>query len=296
VDRLAPAPARPYLRLARIDRPIGWWLLLLPCWWSTALATEASGGGLPSPFLLALFLVGSVAMRGAGSTYNDVIDRDLDRRVARTRSRPMASGQVTVPGAAAFVALQCLVGLGVLLGLRSLDPFVIGLGFAAMVPVLAYPFMKRITSWPQAVLGLAFSWGALMGWASVTGSLSVPAVLLYAGTVLWVMGYDTIYAVQDVEDDAIAGIRSTARLFGARTRAAVSVFYGLACVLVLAALWSAGVGPVAYAGLAAFALHVANQVRRLDLEDGSAALTIFRSNRDAGLLLFAGLTASSLAA
>ncbi len=296
VDRLAPPRLRPFLRLARADRPIGWWLLLLPCWWSAALATEFTGGGLPSPVLLGLFFIGAVAMRGAGSTYNDIVDRDLDKRVARTRGRPIASGQVSVTGAFVFVALQCLAGLFVLLTIRPLDPFVIGLGFAAMIPVLAYPFMKRITSWPQAVLGLAFSWGSLMGWAAVTGSLAAPALLLYAGTVLWVMGYDTIYAVQDVEDDALAGIRSTALLFGPRTRAAVGVFYGLACVLMLGGLWMAGAGPLALAGLAAFTAHLASQVWRLDPNDGVAALRLFRSNRDAGLLLFAGLTASSLAA
>jgi 4-hydroxybenzoate polyprenyltransferase len=296
VDRLAPPRSRPFLRLARADRPIGWWLLLLPCWWSTALATEVSGGGLPSPILLALFFLGAVAMRGAGSTYNDIVDRDLDKRVARTRDRPIASRQVSVTGAFAFVALQCLIGLFVLVTIRPLDPFVIGLGFAAMIPVLAYPFMKRITSWPQAVLGLAFSWGALMGWAAVTGSLAAPALLLYAGTVLWVMGYDTIYAVQDVEDDAIAGIRSTALLFGPRTKTAVGVFYGLACLLMFGALWKAGAGPIALAGLAAFAAHLASQVWRLDPRDGVAALRLFRANRDAGLLLFAGLAASSVAA
>lgn len=294
VDRLAPAAARPYLRLARIDRPIGWWLLLLPCWWSTAFAAEAYA--LPLPWTtLAIFLVGAVAMRGAGSTYNDVVDRDLDRRVARTRGRPLASGQVGVPAALAFIALQCLVGLVVLLTLRPLDPFTIGLGFLSMLPVLAYPFMKRITSWPQAVLGLAFAWGALMGWAAVTGSLAWPALLLYAGTILWTMGYDTIYAVQDIEDDAIAGIRSTALLFGRHTRAAVSAFYAGTVVLIAAALGMAGSGLPAWAGLAVFAAHLGNQARQVDPADGEGALRLFRSNRDAGLLLFAGLAVATWA-
>ena len=292
VDRLAPLSWRPYLRLARVDRPIGWWLLLLPCWWSTALAAGAGGIGFPSPILLALFFVGSVAMRGAGSTYNDIVDRDLDGQVERTRGRPLPSGQVSVKGALVFVAGQCLVGLAVLL---SLNLFAICLGFGSLLVVAAYPFMKRITSWPQAVLGLAFSWGALMGWAATFSSLATAPLLLYAAAILWTMGYDTIYAVQDIEDDAIAGIKSTARMFGHRTRPWVAGFYAGASLCVALALLAARSGPLAWAGLAAFAGHLAWQSSRLSVRDGRGALGLFQSNRDAGLLLFAGLTLDAVA-
>jgi len=286
VDRLAPFWVQPYLRLARLDRPIGWWLLVLPCWWSTALVASYQSHAFPSLTDLILFFIGAVAMRGAGSTYNDIVDRDLDRRVARTRSRPVASGQVSVKAASLFCALQCLIGLIVLL---SFNAFAIGLGFLSMVPVLIYPFMKRITSWPQAVLGLAFSWGALMGWATSQGALAAPAFWLYGAAVAWTMGYDTIYAVQDIEDDAIAGIRSTALLFGAQTPLAVGIFYALASLMTFAALISAGVGWVAYTGATLFSAHLFHQTRRIRLNDGALALKLFRSNRDAGLLLFAGL-------
>jgi 4-hydroxybenzoate polyprenyltransferase len=286
VDRLAPFWVQPYLRLARLDRPIGWWLLVLPCWWSAALVASYQSRAFPSLTDLILFFIGAVAMRGAGSTYNDIVDRDLDRRVARTRSRPVASGQVSVKAASLFCALQCLIGLLVLL---SFNAFAIGLGFLSMMPVLIYPFMKRITSWPQAVLGLAFSWGALMGWATSQGALAAPAFWLYGAAVAWTMGYDTIYAVQDIEDDAIAGIRSTALLFGAQTPLAVGIFYALASLMTFAALISAGVGWVAYTGATLFSAHLFHQTRRIRLNDGALALKLFRSNRDAGLLLFAGL-------
>ncbi len=286
VDRLAPFWVQPYLRLARLDRPIGWWLLVLPCWWSAALVASYQSRAFPALSDLILFFIGAVAMRGAGSTYNDIVDRDLDRRVARTRSRPVASGQVSVKAASLFCALQCLIGLLVLL---SFNAFAIGLGFLSMVPVLIYPFMKRITSWPQAVLGLAFSWGALMGWATSQGALAAPTFWLYGAAVAWTMGYDTIYAVQDIEDDAIAGIRSTALLFGAQTPLAVGIFYALASLMTFAALISAGVGWVAYTGATLFSAHLFHQTRRIRLNDGALALKLFRSNRDAGLLLFAGL-------
>ncbi len=286
VDRLAPFWVQPYLRLARLDRPIGWWLLVLPCWWSAALVASYQSRAFPALSDLILFFIGAVAMRGAGSTYNDIVDRDLDRRVARTRSRPVASGQVSVKAASLFCALQCLIGLLVLL---SFNAFAIGLGFLSMVPVLIYPFMKRITSWPQAVLGLAFSWGALMGWATSQGALAAPAFWLYGAAVAWTMGYDTIYAVQDIEDDAIAGIRSTALLFGAQTPLAVGIFYALASLMTFAALISAGVGWVAYTGATLFSAHLFHQTRRIRLNGGALALKLFRSNRDAGLLLFAGL-------
>jgi len=286
VDRFAPLWLQPYLRLARLDRPIGWWLLVLPCWWSAALVASYQSRAFPALSDLILFFIGAVAMRGAGSTYNDIVDRDLDQRVARTRARPVASGQISVKAASLFCALQCLIGLLILL---SFNAFAIGLGFLSMVPVLIYPFMKRITSWPQAVLGLAFSWGALMGWATAEGTLAVPAFWLYGAAVAWTMGYDTIYAVQDVEDDAIAGIRSTALLFGAHTPLAVGVFYVLASLMTFMALISAGAGWVAYASAALFSVHLFQQTIRIRLEDGTLALKLFRSNQDAGLLLFAGL-------
>jgi 4-hydroxybenzoate polyprenyltransferase len=286
VDRLAPRPARPYLRLARIDRPIGWWLLLLPCWWSSALAAIADSRGYPNPSHLVLFLVGAVAMRGAGSTYNDIADRDLDAQVERTRSRPLPSGQVRPRAAAAFLVAQTLVGLVVLL---QFNETAILVGMASLIPVAIYPFMKRVMPVPQLVLGLAFSWGALMGWVALFGRIDPPALLLYAGTIAWVVGYDTIYAVQDIEDDAIAGIRSSARFFGDRLRLAVGLCYGLAVLLVGLAAWRVGVGPAGALGIALFGAHLARQVMRLDGADGRGALGLFRSNRDAGLILFAGL-------
>jgi len=286
VDTKAPLWLQPYLRLARIDRPIGWWLLVLPCWWSTVMAADVARRAYPDLALMVLFLIGSVAMRGAGSTYNDIADRELDRKVERTRNRPVASGAVSVSRALLFCGLQCLVGLAVLL---SLNGFSIVLGFCSMLPVLAYPFMKRITSWPQAVLGLAFSWGALMGWASFFGSLGVPALCLYGAAIFWTMGYDTIYAIQDIEDDVLAGIRSTALLFGKATPMAVGGFYGVTITLLAAAIWMANLGGLAYLGVIFFAFHLIWQVKRLDIADGRGALRLFRSNRDAGLILLVGL-------
>ncbi|UMY17878.1 4-hydroxybenzoate octaprenyltransferase [Methylobacterium organophilum] len=290
-DRIAPARLRPYLRLARIERPIGWWLLLLPCWWSAALAADAAGGAFPHPGHLALFFVGAVAMRGAGSTYNDIADRDLDAKVERTRSRPLPSGQVSTKAAAAFLMLQALIGLAVLLQFNGTAILV---GMASLLPVAIYPFMKRVMPLPQLVLGLAFSWGALMGWVALFGRLEAPAYWLYAGTIAWVVGYDTIYAVQDIEDDEIAGIRSSARFFGARIRLAVGLCYGLAAALMLGALVTAKAGPVALVGLGLFAAHLGRQVLRLHPRDGHGALALFRSNRDAGLILFAGLVLDGL--
>jgi 4-hydroxybenzoate polyprenyltransferase len=230
VYRALPRSAWPYAQLARWDRPIGWQLLLWPCWWSAALAsTEHARVGepfmslLPSPWHLLLFLVGSIAMRGAGCTYNDLVDENIDAQVERTRSRPLPSGQVTRRQAWAFLAIQALLGLVVLL---QFNWFTVALGLASLVVVAVYPFMKRITNWPQLVLGLAFSWGALMGWAAAFGSLGMPALLLYCGAVLWTVGYDTIYAHQDKEDDALVGVRSTARLFGGRTKQWLYSLYG----------------------------------------------------------------------
>jgi 4-hydroxybenzoate polyprenyltransferase len=287
VDTLAPAWSRPYLRLARLDRPIGSWLLLMPCWWSCALAAIAAGNVTPRLSHLALFFLGAFAMRGAGCTWNDIVDRDLDRSVERTRSRPIPSGQVSVMQATVFLLLQSLIGLAVLL---SFNLFTVGLGVASLAIVAVYPFMKRITYWPQIVLGLAFSWGALMGWAAAFGRLDPPALLLYAGSIAWVIGYDTIYAHQD---DALIGIKSTALLFGERTKPMLAAFYTLAAVLIGAAGLAAGAGPVFALGLLAFAAHLAWQIVRLDIADPDLCLTLFKSDRDAGLILFAGLLADA---
>jgi 4-hydroxybenzoate polyprenyltransferase len=290
VDRHAPAWARPYLRLARADRPIGGWLLLWPCWWSAALAAVAQGRAGPNLVHLLLFFIGAFAMRGAGCTYNDIVDRDIDASVERTRSRPLASGQVGLFGAVTWLVLQALIGLAVLL---QFNLFTIGLGLASLVVVAAYPFMKRFTSWPQAVLGLAFSWGALMGWAAAFGDLGLAPILLYAGSVAWVIGYDTIYACQDREDDAIIGVRSTARLFGSHVRLAVAGFYAAAVALMAVALTAADASLFAFLGLGLFGVHLLIQVVMLDAEDGERCLRVFRSNRDAGAILFAGLLVES---
>jgi len=290
VDHYAPPGMRPFLRLARIDRPIGWWLLLLPCWWSVALAAGGTGQRLPDPVLLVLFLIGAVAMRAAGSTYNDIVDRDLDRKVERTRNRPLASGAVSVRAAVVFCCVLVMVGALVLL---SLNRFSVVLGLCSLVPVALYPFMKRITSWPQVMLGLAFSWGALIGWSSVTASLSAAPVCLYIAAIAWTMGYDTIYAVQDIEDDAIAGIRSTALLFGDRTRLAVSIMYAVAVLFAGLSFDLAQSGIFAWAGLVAFAVHLGFQSTRISMDNRDRALRLFQSNRDAGLILFAGLAADA---
>jgi 4-hydroxybenzoate polyprenyltransferase len=286
VDTRAPQWSRPYLRLSRLDRPIGSWLLLIPCWWSAALAAGVARDIGQLPLNLALFFLGAFAMRGAGCTWNDITDRDLDALVERTRSRPIPAGQVSVPQALVFLVVQALIGLAVLL---QFNRFAVLTGIASLVIVAIYPFMKRITWWPQIVLGLAFSWGALMGFAVTLGRIDAAALALYAGAIAWVIGYDTIYAHQDAEDDALIGVKSTALLFGARTPRALTVFYGLAVVLIGVALELAGAGVVGWIGLAAFAAHLAWQIRRLEIGDPALCLRIFKSNRDAGLLLFAGL-------
>src|SRR5438132_3358135 len=284
VDSRAPAWLRPYLRLARLDRPIGSWLLLIPCWWSVGLA--AVKAGLPvNLWHVLLFFVGAFAMRGAGCTWNDIVDRDLDARVERTRSRPIPSGQVSVAQAATFMVAQALVGLLVLV---QFNRFAILTGIASLAIVAVYPFMKRITWWPQIVLGLAFSWGALMGWAARFGRLDPAAFLLYAGAVAWVIGYDTIYAHQDREDDALVGVKSTARLFEARTKPVLALFYALAVLLIGLAGYLAGGGAVFWLGLACFAAHLGWQIARLDIADPDNCLAVFKSDRDAGLILFAG--------
>lgn len=286
VDTRAPLWSRPYLRLARLDRPIGSWLLLLPCWWSAALASVLAHDVSRLPFIIVLFFAGAFAMRGAGCTWNDITDRDLDAQVERTRSRPIPSGQVGVRQALVFLVAQALIGLAVLL---QFNRFAIATGIASLGIVAVYPFMKRITWWPQVVLGLAFSWGALMGFAVVLGRIGAPALFLYAGSIAWVIGYDTIYAHQDTEDDALIGVKSTARLFGAGTQRALIVFYGLAVILIGVAMSLTGAGFPAWAGLMAFAVHLGWQIARLRINDSALCLRVFQSNRDAGLLLFAGL-------
>jgi 4-hydroxybenzoate polyprenyltransferase len=286
VDTHAPSWSRPYLRLCRLDRPIGSWLLLIPCWWSAALAARVAGDIHQLPLDIALFFIGAFAMRGAGCTWNDITDRDLDAKVERTRSRPIPAGQVSVSGAMVFLVAQALVGLLVLL---QFNRFAVGTGIASLVIVAIYPFMKRITWWPQIVLGLAFSWGALMGFAVTLGRIDLTALALYAGSIAWVIGYDTIYAHQDAEDDALIGIKSTALLFGERTHQALIVFYGLAVILIGVALALAGARLPAWLGLGAFAAHLVWQIRNLEIGDPALCLRLFKSNRDAGLLLFAGL-------
>ena len=291
VDTLAPQWARPYLRLSRFDRPIGSWLLLMPCWWSAALAAGVARDIRHLPLTILLFFVGAFVMRGAGCAWNDITDRDLDARVERTRSRPLPAGQLNVTQALAFLVAQALVGLAVLL---QFNRVAIMTGIASLAIVAIYPFMKRVTWWPQVFLGLAFSWGALMGFAVTFARVDLTALVLYAGSIAWVISYDTIYAHQDAEDDALIGVKSTARLFGAHTHQALIMFYGLAVMLIGVALASADVRWPAWLGLAAFAAHLAWQIRRLDIGDPALCLRLFKSNREAGLLLFAGLLADAV--
>jgi 4-hydroxybenzoate polyprenyltransferase len=291
VLRLTPDFGLPFVQLARLDRPAGWQLLLAPCWQATALAGLAAHRG-PNLWHLMLFLIGAVAMRGAGCTYNDILDRNLDARVERTRNRPLPSRRITVRAAAAFLVAQAFIGLAVLL---CFNRFSIWLGIASLGVVAIYPLMKRVTSWPQAVLGLAFSWGALIGWSATFASLAPAPILLYLSTFSWTIGYDTIYALQDARDDAIVGIRSTARLFGARASLGVGFFYAASSGLALAAIVAAGGGAIALIGWLAYAAHLAWQVSQIGRADPATALRLFRSNRDAGLILFAGIALQGLA-
>jgi 4-hydroxybenzoate polyprenyltransferase len=279
-----PAPVRPYASLIRLDRPIGAWLLFWPGAWAVALA--GMGGG---PFeasgwaLIAWFALGAWAMRSAGCVYNDIVDRDLDRQVERTRLRPLASGRVSLASAWALLAAMSLIGLVVLL---QLEPTAQLVALASLALVAAYPFMKRITWWPQAWLGLVFSWAALVGWPAVRGTIEAPALFLYAGSIFWVIGYDTIYALQDREDDALVGVRSSALALGRHARLGVAV-----CYLIALALWAAAIRFVriewfALLALLPMALHLFWQVATLKVEDGADALAKFRSNRFAGLLMF----------
>ena len=290
-DQVAPAWARPYGHLARFDRPIGAWLLLFPCWWSQALAEVSVGRLYPNPWYLALFAIGAFVMRGAGCTHNDIIDREYDKRVARTASRPIPSGQVTVLQAFLFAIGLSLVGLIVLL---QFNRFTIVLGIASLGLIAAYPFAKRYTHWAQLMLGLTFKWGALVGWAAVTGSLGWPAVLLYFGAILWTIGYDTIYAHQDKEDDAVLGLKSTALLFGANTPLWVGGLYAGAWIFWYAACALAGASLLVIVALAGVAGQMAWQVSTLDITNAANCLQRFQSNRWIGWLFFLGLVAEML--
>ncbi len=286
IDRLPPR-WRPYARLARFDRPAGTWLLFWPCAWGLAagggLHTSAAAGGLRSHWwLLPLFLIGAAAMRGAGCVYNDIVDRDLDARVARTRDRPVASGAVSVRAAAAWLVVLALCALPVLFALR---PLAAGVALGSLALVAAYPFMKRITWWPQAWLGLTFNWGVPVAWSAVAAP-SAAMVLLYAAGIAWTLGYDTIYALQDIEDDALAGIKSSARALGPRAQAGVASFYAATVGLLAAVLWQVRPEGLTLAGLLPVAAHFAWQATALRDRSPATALTLFRSNRSAGLLVF----------
>jgi 4-hydroxybenzoate polyprenyltransferase len=286
VLRALPRALRPYALLARWDRPIGTWLLLFPCWWGILISPEILDypGRIFGHALL--FAIGALAMRGAGCTYNDIVDRDIDARVARTRGRPLPSGAVSVEGAVFFMALQMAVGVFVL---ASFNAFTFWLGVASLALVAAYPFMKRITWWPQAWLGLAFNWGALMGYAAETGTLGVPALLLYVGGILWTLGYDTIYALQDKEDDALVGVRSTARKFGPAVRQWIALFYAGTVVLFAFAGLAAGFKLSFFAVLAIAAGQLFWQASAVQPDEPSDCLAKFRSNRLFGWLIIAAL-------
>ncbi|MFM9829761.1 MAG: 4-hydroxybenzoate octaprenyltransferase [Sphingomonas sp.] len=277
---LLPPPLRPFAALARFDRPIGWWLLFWPGAWAVALG----GGSVPDWPIMAWLLLGAIAMRGAGCVYNDIIDRDLDAQVARTRARPLASGAVSVKAAWVWLVMLCLIGLVVLV---QLQPFAAIVALVSLAPVAAYPFMKRITWWPQAWLGIVFSWAALVGWAEERGALTASGVLLYLGSMAWVVGYDTIYSLQDREDDAMIGIRSSARALGGHVKAGVAGFYALAVLLWAASFWLVRPDALALAALVPVAAHLAWQVLTLVPDDGAGALARFRANRGAGALMFA---------
>ncbi len=287
----APTALRPYLRLARYDRPIGFWLLALPCLHGLMLARIGQGLDWIDLWYAVLFALGAVAMRGAGCTYNDIVDRELDARVARTANRPLPAGTVTLKQAWIFVAAQALVGLIVLV---QFPLPAIAVGLASLLLVAAYPFMKRITWWPQAWLGLTFNWGIPVAYIAATGRIDLPVLALYAAAVFWTLGYDTIYAHQDGEDDALVGVKSTARLFGENSQIWVAGFYGLNAVLVGIAIWLSAATPWVVIPYALYTAHLFNQVRKLDIEDGARCLAIFKSNRTTGLLLVATLALAAL--
>ncbi|MGH1353077.1 MAG: 4-hydroxybenzoate octaprenyltransferase [Methyloligellaceae bacterium] len=285
VDTLAPELAKPYLRLARADRPIGVWLLLWPCWWSLALAGGTGNIALNLWFML-LFAVGATSMRAAGCVYNDILDRNFDAKVERTKSRPIPSGQVSVKSAAIFMVACSLVGFLVLL---QFNFYSVILGVASLGVVAIYPLMKRITYWPQFVLGLAFSWGGLLGWTVVKGQLDYPAFLIYLAAVVWTIGYDTIYAHQDKEDDALLGLKSTALRFGKATPVWLSFFYLATSALLLTAGYLTGIGILFYVIFVGATCHLIWQIRTLDINNADNCLERFKSNRDYGAIIFAAI-------
>jgi 4-hydroxybenzoate polyprenyltransferase len=293
IDCHAPTALRPYFRLARIDRPIGTWLLLIPCWWGLALATVSILGPDPiiSVWYALLFAVGSVVMRAAGCAWNDILDRDFDGRVARTAMRPIPSGAISVRQALAFMGLMALVGLAVLL---AFNLFTMLLATASLVLVALYPLMKRITYWPQAFLGITFNWGILVGWAAVAGGLAAPALWLYAAAICWTIGYDTIYAHQDKDDDALIGLKSTALKFGTRTRPMLFLFYGLAVAFIAVSFWSANLNWPGYVFLLAAALHLGHQAATVKFDDAHNCLATFKSNTRTGLYVIAAIIAGGV--
>jgi 4-hydroxybenzoate polyprenyltransferase len=294
VYRALPRSLWPYAQLARWDRPIGWQLLMWPCFWSAALAANAARAAGHAVFgelvwHLVLFFVGAVAMRGAGCTYNDLIDHEIDMKVARTRSRPLPSGRVSRSQAKTFLVLQALVGLLVLL---CFNAFSIFLGILSLAIVAVYPFAKRFTDWPQFFLGMAFSWGALMGWSTVFGSLSFAPIALYVAAICWTIGYDTIYALQDKEDDAIVGVRSTARLFGDSAKIWLALFFAATVLLAAIAFLAAGIGLLGWLGLLVAAFMFGYQLLMLDIRDPAQCLDLFKFNHIVGAAIFIGLAAS----
>jgi 4-hydroxybenzoate polyprenyltransferase len=290
VERYLPNVALPYAQLMRLDRPIGWWLLLLPCWWGLLLGHLAAGGGVPNLWHGILFLLGAVVMRGAGCTLNDIADVNFDAKVERTKNRPLSSGRISRNQAFVFLAAQALIGLWILM---QFNVFTVMLGAASLLIVAVYPFMKRITHWPQFVLGLAFNWGALVGWSATHAALSSAAILLYSGGIAWTLGYDTIYAHQDKEDDVLIGVKSTALLFGANSKPWLTLFFGVAIVLFATALWTVSAGAFAYVGLAAASAHAIWQLQRFDHYNSALCLKLFKSNRTFGLLFLTGLLVDS---
>jgi 4-hydroxybenzoate polyprenyltransferase len=288
VDRYSPPSWRPFLRLGRFDRPIGTWLLLFPCWWSLTLAEIGSGKPYPRPDYLLLFAIGAMAMRASGCAFNDYVDRDIDAKVQRTANRPLPSGQISTLTAKIYIVLAALAGLAVLL---QFNAFTIVLAILSLPIVAAYPFAKRVTPFPQFVLGAVFSWGALVGWAAVKGSIGWPAIFLFAGCVLWTIGYDTIYAHQDKEDDALLGLGSTALKFGDDTVSYVGALYLSAVGLWLLAGAMAGMHLIYYLALTLVFLQMSWQVSTLDINDPANCLRRFRSNRDVGIAVFLGLVA-----
>ena len=283
---LLPAVLMPYAQLMRLDRPIGWWLLLLPCWWGLALAQIADGGGGPDLWKAFLFLIGAIVMRGAGCTLNDIVDRDIDNKVERTRLRPLPAGLISLRSAFVFLAVQLLAGL---LFLLQFNRFTIITAIASLAIVAVYPFMKRITYWPQVVLGFAFNWGALVGWTSVHSSISLAPILLYLGGVSWTLAYDTIYAHQDKDDDALIGVKSTALKFGDATIYWLVFFFTLALALIDASLWLVSAPLPAHIGVAGAAMHAAWQISRFDGNDSQICLKLFRANRLFGVIILLGL-------